>query len=843
MIPTTVCFAIGILADRLLDLPGIALVTVGTIAWLIWLLVSQLWPQKVIVACGLLYLMIASSGALWHHARWNWFPENEIGTFASDEFEACVLKGVLVTEPVRVAAAAWHPTLDTMKPKERIRFRMRVHSIRDDGKWQSAFGIAGVSIFLSEEQSAGKLAIELPDCGDEVEIIGEFVGSRPASNPGEFDFESHFRAKGQFASVFVKSTDSVQRLTVAKSPSRGIRAKLRTKIDDQLHEHLAPEKAAFASAVLLGNRDQMDIETRSRFLKTGASHLLAISGLHVGILASGFLLLLKLGFLSRRSCLLLTIAFVISYAWLVEFRPTVLRAAILICVMCGARLLGRNALSWGSLTTALMLVLIFNPADLFSLGTQLSFLAISSIIIGKLWIFRPTSQDPIDQLIAKTRPTFVRWIQTAGREIRAAFCVSFLIWALAIPLVTWQFHSVALIAPLLNPLLLIPMALALYFGLATIACGAVAPAVAFLPAAACSLSLGSIQGMVDLGAAQSAGHFWSSGPSGISVAIFYLGVALFAVVPQTKVPPRWCILLAVGWFVFGWLVPDRISQIKRVENQKLEVIIIDVRHGSAALLKLPDGRNILCDCGSLSGSNNAARTISSVLWQQRIERINTVIVSHADVDHFNALPELVERFVIDSVWISSMMGDDDAKSVLTLFEALDQNSVPAIEVRGGHSIEISSNNGSDSNLEIRLLGPPDFPKDSSDQLSDNSLSIVANVFWNGRCIMLPGDVENIGMESLLKNPIEKVDLLVAAHHGSKNSDPERFARWCKPDLVVASCGNGRIGDAEKQMFQLGHPCNVVTTAELGAVKCTIGQNGSFEVQRWNGDDWTHVASL
>ncbi len=841
MIPTTVCFAIGILADRFLDLPGIASVAVATLAWIAWFAIQKLSSQKAIVACCLLYIMIASSGALWHHARWNWFPENEIGTFASDDFEACALKGVLVTEPVRVAAAAWHPTLDTMKPKERVRFQLRVHSIRDQGKWKSASGIAGVSIFLSEEQSAGKQAIELPDCSDAVEVIGEFVGSRPTSNPGQFDFENHFRAKGQFVSVFAKSTDSVQRIANAKNPSHGIRAKLRSKIDAQLHGHLAPEKAAFASAVLLGNRDQMDIETRSRFLKAGASHLLAISGLHVGILASGFMLLLKLGFLSRRNCLLLTIAFVVSYAWLVEFRPTVLRAAILICVMCGARLLGRNALSWGSLTTALMLVLIFNPADLFSLGTQLSFLAISSIIIGKPWIFRPTSQDPIDQLIAKTRPAFVRWTASVGREIRAAFCVSFMIWVIGIPLVAWKFHSIAMVAPLLNPFLLIPMAMALYFGLATIACGMTFPMVAVVPAAACSLSLGSIQAMVDFSATQLSGHTWSSGPPGISVAIFYLGVALFAVIPQTKVPPRWCILLAAGWLVFGWLVPDRIAQIKRVENQKLEVIIIDVRHGSAALLKLPDGRNILCDCGSLSGSNNAARTISSVLWQQRIARIDTVIISHADVDHFNALPELVERFDIDSVWISSMMGDDDAKSVTTLFDALEKSSVPTIEVGGGHSIEFPSNNGSD--LKIDLLGPPKFPNGSSNQINDNSLSIVVNLIWNGRSIMLPGDVEHIGMESLLRKPIEKVDLLVAAHHGSKNSDPERFARWCKPDVVVASCGKGRVGESEQRLFQLGHPCNVVTTEQLGAVKCTISQNGSFEIQRWDGDNWSPLASL
>ncbi len=843
MIPATFCFAIGILADRLLDLHGILLITVGTLAWTVWLAMGKLSPRHVTKACCFLYVMIVCSGALWHHARWNWFPENEIGVFASDEFEACALRGVLATEPVRIAAAAWHPTLDTMKPKERVRFRLRVESVRDQGQWNSSSGIAIVSIFLSEAQSKTQLTSELPDCGDRVQIIGKLVGSRPTTNPGQFDFENHFRAKGQFASVFAKSTFAVERIAATTNSGLGFRATLRAIINRQLHEHLNPKHAAFASAVLLGNRDQMDIETRNRFLKTGASHLLAISGLHVGILASGFLLLLRLGFISRRNCLLLTIAFVVSYACLVEFRPTVLRASILICVMCGARLLGRTALSWGSLTTALMIVLIFNPSDLFSLGTQLSFLAISSIVIGKQWIFRPTSQDPIDQLIARSRPTVIRWMQRTVREIRSAFCVSFLIWAMAIPLVSYQFHSIAIIAPLLNPLLLVPMAFGLYFGIATIACGSVAPAVAFIPATACSLSLGCIQMLIDIGAAQPAGHFWSSGPSGLSVSVFYLGVFLFAVVPQTKVSARWCILLAAVWLVLGWLIPDRIVQMQRSRNPKLEVILIDVRHGSAALLKLPDGRNLLCDCGSLSGSDKAARTISEVLWHQRIRRLDAVIVSHADVDHFNGLPELIDRFDVSSVWISHMMADDDAASVETLRQALKRNLIPVSKIDSGSSVAFVAGVSNELELRIQFLGPPAFPDASVGSISDNALSLVMHLQWNGRSILLPGDVEKIGMESLLKKPIEKIDVLVAAHHGSKNSDPERFARWCQPDVVVASCGNDRVGESEVRMFQKGHPCEVLTTDESGAIRCSVTTEGELVIDRWDGQSWQQVDHL
>jgi competence protein ComEC len=840
MIMAAACFAVGILADRLFDLPAIGILLVGSLAWLGWLVLLRLAPRKSRLACILLFLMISSSGMLWHHARWNWFPANEIGFIAQAGKQVHAIRGVLTSEPVRVAAAPAHPTLDTMKPKDRVRFLVKVDSIRDGGNWISATGYTRASVFLTEQQTAGHESVKLPVFGQRVEIVGDLVGASNTKNPGQFDFQNHFRAKGQLASVFVDTTDGILTLgNAVPAANLGFRARARAYIDEQLHLHLAEDQAAFASAVLLGNRDQMDFDVRQRFLKTGASHLLAISGLHVGILASGFLLLLRLGFVSRRNCLYLTIVFVLSYAWLVEFRPTVLRASILICVMCGARLLGKTALSWGSLTTALMLVLIVNPNDLFSLGAQLSFLAISTIIIGKPWIFRPGSQEPLDQLIARTRSDPVRLLNQFSRNMRAAFCVSFLIWALGLPLVAHHFHSIALVAPLINPLLLIPMAFALYAGIVTIACGSIAPWLAIIPAAVCGFSLGMIQFIIDVGAAQTASHFWSNGPSTLAVGVFYLGMFLFAVFPKTKVSARWCIVLGFGWLVFGWLVPDRIARLTESNKARLQVTVIDVRHGSATLVKLPQGENILFDCGSLSGSNRASDTISNVLWQDGIDRLDAIVVSHADVDHFNGLPELLDRFQVDSVWIGQSMQDSDAESVQTFRESVKRHRIPVKLIGAGTTIRI----GKDAECTIDILGPPSLPDVISSKFGDNELSLIASLRWNSRHILLPGDVEGLGLESLLKWPIEKVDLLVAAHHGSKNSGPERFARWCQPDWVVASCGSGRFGVAESTAFQRGHECMVLTTDRYGAIRCEVDASGAFEVGHWDGDNWNWLSHL
>ncbi len=728
MVPLTICFAAGILADRLGDFHGSGILSATILIWVGWFAILWKAPGKTNFACALLFLMIFFSGALWHHARWNWHPKDSISLTTGADINTCAVRGIVRTEPVRVAAHPAHPTLDTLSPRDRVRFLLKVESIRAGQEWNRASGVVRTSVLLSDAESNNSGPVALPSSGESVEIAGNISHGNKTKNPGQFDFREHFRSRGELTTLFVGSTDGIKYLDFQiRVPGR--RAKIRAWIDEQLHIHLPQEQAAFASAVLLGNRDQMDLEVRDRFLKTGASHLLAISGLHVGILASAFLLLLKLGFVSRRNCLYCTIFFVLGYAWLVEFRPTVLRASILICVMCGARLLGKTALSWGSLTAALMLVLIANPNDLFSIGAQLSFLAISTIIIGKPWIFQATSTDPLDQLIAQTRPAPVRAMNQLGRNIRAACCVSFLIWIMGIPLVAYRFHSIALVSPLINPMLLLPLAMALYAGIVLVCCSCILPSAAVIPAFVCSTSLASIQTMIDFGSDQPIGHFWSAGPSGLAVLAFYIGVFLFAVFPKTKLPTRWCVLLATGWLIFGWLVPERVARLKHDNRNKLEVTVIDVRHGSATLVSLPDGKNLLFDCGSLSGSRRAATTISNVLWKEGIHRLDAVVISHADVDHFNALPELLDRFDVREVWTTEPMANSDAASVATLLEAMTNHNVPLRLAGTGSSVHLTHGSKSDE-VVIEFLGPPKLPAALSKRnIGDNEMSLIASLRW------------------------------------------------------------------------------------------------------------------
>src|SRR5205823_10023160 len=144
------------------------------------------------------------------------------------------------------------------------------------------------------------------------------------------------------------------------------------------------------------------------YLVTGTIHILTISGLHVGILAAGFFLLLRTGFVPRKVTLAATIALTIAYALLTDLQPPVVRATILVVVACLALWTGRASIGFNALAAAAIAVLVLNPAALFLAGPQLSFLAVATMIAFQPLLVPQPIIDPLDRLIAASRPLLVR---------------------------------------------------------------------------------------------------------------------------------------------------------------------------------------------------------------------------------------------------------------------------------------------------------------------------------------------------------------------------------------------------------------------------------------------------
>ena len=767
----------------------------------------------------LLTLAFVGLGGLWHHVRWNWYPANHIACFVNEDPQLCCVRGKLISEPRMVVRGDSRSTLDPLQKPLQTRLRVQLESIRDHTDWVDLSG--QVDVILHE-------SIEDVRSGDRLQVFGKMFGLKRPTNPGQFDFENYMRSQGRFATIHVYDARAIE---VLERPERWAGAELlsrvRRRLNDVAWRYIDGDEAGFATAILLGNREQLSPSRRAAFLETGTAHLLAISGLHVGILAASIFFLCRIGLVDRRKCLMATIVFVLVYMWLVEFRPTVVRAAILISLFCVGRLVGQRAYSFNLLAASAWIVLIINPSDLFGVGPQLSFLAVSTLVFAKDWIWWPRSEDPIKKLIANSRPAWLRWIHGVGRSFRATALGSAMIWFCALPLVAWHFHLVAPIGLVLNPLLMVPIACGLYAGAATLMFGWLSHWPGQFFGWLCELALGGIEAAIHVAQAMPLSHFWTSGPPLWSLILFYLLLFFFVVYPVTRLPGRWVACIGIGWLAFGWLLPNQILRVQHASADKQMVCtFVDVGHGTSVLVQFPDGKNLLYDCGSFSSSRYGQQNVSGVLWSENIVHLDAVVLSHADVDHFNALPGLVERFSIGVVYVSPQMLKSESESVAVVFEAIEEQDIPIKVITA--DFESRHDDGS---VAIEVLSPSDDRPGSN----DNADSLVLRISSGGRSVLLPGDLEAERLDDLLSRQSVQCDLLMLAHHGSPNSRPQELIEWCQPEVVVASCGRGRL-KPEVAATVSALPCRFFHTDKDGAVRVTMSATG-LNVQTHPSGKW------
>ncbi len=252
-------------------------------------------------------------------------------------------------------------------------------------------------------------------------------------------------------------------------------------------------------------------------------------------------------------------------------------------------------------------------------------------------------------------------------------------------------------------------------------------------------------------------HTWVSGPANWWLIGFYGAIVCWALVPRVVPPLRWCLALAAGWSALGLttsLLPWRTSD-------RLECTFLSVGHGAAVIVELPGGKTLLYDAGRLGSPTLAARAVAGYLWSRGITHLDAVVISHADADHYNAVPALLEQFPVGAVYVSPVMFERAAGGLKALRAAIDKSGAPLREVHGGDRLS------GVGDARIEVLHPPRVGVLGS----DNANSIVLTVEYQGRRLLLTGDLESPGLEDVIAEEPFDCDVLLAPHHGSANSDP------------------------------------------------------------------------
>jgi competence protein ComEC len=293
----------------------------------------------------------------------------------------------------------------------------------------------------------------------------------------------------------------------------------------------------------------------------------------------------------------------------------------------------------------------------------------------------------------------------------------------------------------------------------------------------------------------------------------YLALAAWAIVPPTRrPPPRRAAAALTLWCLVGLVVIGR----PPARGQQVDCTFLALGHGGCFVAQWPDGSTLMYDAGSMVGPRSASRTIAEFLWSRGIRRIDDLLLSHADVDHYNAIPALLERFAVGRIYAPPQLAASCAEASADaaprlLATAIDRSGTPWANLEAGDAVSLAGGQAA-----LRVL----HPSAGADGASDNALSLVVELEIWGRRLLLTGDLESAGLDRVVASPIGQCDVVLAPHHGSMRSAPVAMAAWSRPRWVVISGKALEEHQATRGAYAAAG-ARVLHTSEQGAVMVAI----------------------
>lgn len=761
LVPVALAVTAGIIADRQFGFPltwaWIAL-GVGLIGWAVGL------HRSTSAGLPCLWLALFAVGALHHRQFRTLFAADDIGRIATSEPRLMRLRGLLAEEPSSSESSRPDP-LRSMPRSELSRSVLAVTHLQERDDWRTASGRVRLVV-------AGPL--DTLHVGDSIETIGWLSVLGEPANPGEWDPAGHYLDDRITAMLSVhKTSEGIVRLSEGwtNTPS-GWLAVVRGWGRRTLEASLPPDQSGVAAALLLGDTAALNSAEWDKYVRTGVVHALAISGQHLVVLAAFLWIVLRICGVSRKRGAWIVAIVLIAYSMLTGGRPPAMRSAIMVALVCGGLIMRRLVLPANGFALAWLIVVFLRPTDVADAGCLLSFLCVLMLIWGVARWFRPRSVDPLEKLIESNRPAWLRGLRWLGRWLAISYAITLVLGLTVMPLVAYRYHLVSPVGFLIGPPVVVLTSAALIFGFLLLFVSAVAPPLATPLAWATDGSLRLCGWVVNAADRIPNGHWYVGNVPGWWVAVFYFGLLVTLLFPAVRAQWRGIALAGLAWLALGLAAIAH-----RSPPDGLRVTFLAVGHGGCTVIETPDGRVLLYDAGALAGPDVTRRQIAPFLWHRNIRRIDEVFISHGDLDHFNGLPSLLDRFPIGQISLTPTFADKSTPGVRETVTAMNHAGIRTRIVKAGDRFTAGD-------VTFDVLHPPAVGPEGV----ENARSLVLLVTHAGHSVLLTGDLEAAGLDRVLAMPQRSIDVLMAPHHGGKSANPPTLAEWCPPRLVVACQG-------------------------------------------------------
>ncbi|MEM8737507.1 MAG: ComEC/Rec2 family competence protein [Planctomycetota bacterium] len=685
--------------------------------------------------------------------------------------------------------------------------------------------------------------------GQRIAVRGWMSPLSAPKNPGDFDYRAAARDKGIVGRIRLPARGNWELLRPAAplASTHGFAA-WRTRFQARAAWSLGLgmgrdyQTLGLLQTLLLGQTTHDIYTLRERFRDVGLAHILSISGAHLGILMGLVWCVARLVIPSPPRAAVLVLAILALYLLAVPLRVPIVRASIMAGLYFTGVASGRRLGATTLLSLAALIVLVWRPSDLFSPGFQLSFLTVWAL----LRFVTPVSQafwpDPL--IPAETNPGRRDAWGWGARRAADVTAVSVVATATATPLVAYHFEMVNPMAVVLSVLALPVLTAVLAVGYLKIMAGFVLPSLALVLSGPLRWVGTGLSSLVEQ-AAQGPGATvrLSHGPplwwAVAAVAVVWLwfagwfrdrrfaGVAALLLVVgglgldqrrPAALPLYAHPILGADSVAAQLRLPKGVSENGHAEGGQL--VMLSVADGSCFIWRSA-GKTVVFDCGSQAYPLIGRRTVVPTLRRMGVKRIDVLVVSHADLDHYNGALDLADAFSIGEVWVSPNVVDEarnyPRRATAYLLDQLQAQALPVAEVVRGDERVLGD-------AHLRVLWPP---REGWDAAKSNDRSVVMAIELAGRRLLLNGDIQQDAITALLEDHAEELDADVAdlPHHGSVVEASATWLDAVSPGLVLQSTGRARLRrDRWPALLETRGTIRLVSE-EVGMVRVEVSGDG------------------
>ena len=585
-------------------------------------------------------------------------------------------------------------------------------------------------------------------------------------------------------------------------------------IKDRFDKYLEPAETGLLLGLLAGDRSGIPESLTSDFQRSGLVHVLAISGFHVVLLSGILMVFLKATRIPHNVARIIAVILLFIYIPVTGSSPAVRRAVFMFTIPQLGILFERKANTLNSLGAALFFILVLSPQELFNAGFQLSASATAGILIGGA--YKPFEQFP--DFIRKN--TLFKMFEHTVLESTYVTLTATLATA---PFLIYHFGTLSPTSWLGN-IIVVP----------AISYGMQAGLFALLSPFDFLQQIFSLAAQFFLRLASLFTHSLSDSTiASITVGpyptIFLLlgtfSLILLPVIKKNSVARIYCVLtllLFSAFFAFDGY--------RKAIFPSWNITAIDVGQGDSFLIETPSGRHILIDAGDSKRIDSGKKIIIPFLQHQGIKKLDALVITHSDLDHFGGAKSIVQTFPVAELWISKCSRNETKKEWRIFLEEVYRRNIPVRTVHRGFVWQ-------ENLFEMTALHP------SKEALcSDlNRESIAFRGKGLGHSALLVGDLTVDGEREILStNAYLKSDILKLGHHGSKTSSGRRFLEEVSPQRAIISSGfKNRFHHPHKQVTSrldsLGIP--YMNTATHGTVTVTFTEN-SVTLKSMSGDAYS-----